>query len=150
MQICKMMLSIQGLPGNAPCKCCSICRGCSSQSKMVLLNSAASGRSKLQTLHFPEYAQTLEEEAIWLSYSTVCSCTVPFLRSYGYCKQQAMVEIFAIYCLGADMPCRFLRGDRDAVATIYFSPLLFIPFLLDFASPACVGRGKKNPLEFGR
>lgn len=132
MEICKMMLSIQGLSGNALCKCC---RGCSSQSQRVLLNSSASGRGKLQTLHFPEYAQTLEEEAIWLPYSTVCSCTVPFLRNYGYCKQQAMEEIFAIYCLGADMPCRLLRGDRDAVATIYFPPLLFIPFFVGFCFP---------------
>lgn len=135
MQICKMMLSIQALSGNAPCKCCGICRECSSQIKMVLLNSAASGRGKLQTLPVPEQAQTLEEEAIWLPYSTVCSCTVPFLRSYGYCKQQAvveMVEVFAIYCLGADMPCRLLRGDGDAVATIYFPPLLFIPFFVGF------------------
>lgn len=40
-------------------------------------------RWKFQTLHFPKYAQTLEEEAIWLPHSPVSSCIVPSLRSCG-------------------------------------------------------------------
>lgn len=61
-------------------------------------------------------------------------------------------DFFAIYCLGADPPCRLLRGHRDAIATIYFSRLLSIIFLFDFASSCLLGRGggKKKPLQFGR
>lgn len=94
IQICKMMLNISG---NAPLKCCSICRGCTSQSKRVLLNSTASGRGKfqaLQNMHKP-----LKKRP---SGCIISQFAAALSLSYVYCKQQAMVEMFAIYCLGAD------------------------------------------------
>jgi len=50
-----------------------------------------------------------------------------------------MVETSLICCLGADVPYRLLRGERDVVAILYFSPILHIAFLLAFA-PSCLCR----------
>lgn len=50
-----------------------------------------------------------------------------------------MVETVVICCLGADVPYRLRRGERDVVATVYFSPILPTPLLLAFV-PSCLRR----------